>query len=165
MRKITLLKRVYEDEITEEFDPKRKLKEEVMFKRGEAAEDIGGRIGKLNSLRQLDGFYVKNEDVEEACSAKLCDEKWNFNFHQEHARRPSTIKMFKEFKQKNIYMGAKSTIWMNNVNSILNLEKIKLTDCMEWETLPPFEQLPFLKSLKLDGMPKVKWLENKFNGK
>ncbi|KAH0460570.1 hypothetical protein IEQ34_011233 [Dendrobium chrysotoxum] len=27
-----------------------------------------------------------------------------------------------------------------------------------------FEQLPFLKSLKLDGMPRVKWLENKFSG-
>ncbi|KAH0454708.1 hypothetical protein IEQ34_016632 [Dendrobium chrysotoxum] len=36
---------------------------------------------------------------------------------------------------------------------------------MEWETLPPFEQLPFLKSLKLDGMSRVKWLENKFNEK
>ncbi|KAH0449211.1 hypothetical protein IEQ34_023011 [Dendrobium chrysotoxum] len=46
----------------------------------------------------------------------------------------------------------------------LNLEKIKLTSCLEWETLPPFEQLPFLKSLKLDGMPRVKWLESKFSG-
>ncbi|KAH0464630.1 hypothetical protein IEQ34_007416 [Dendrobium chrysotoxum] len=27
-----------------------------------------------------------------------------------------------------------------------------------------FEQLPFLKSLKLDGMPRVKWLKNKFSG-
>ncbi|KAH0463773.1 hypothetical protein IEQ34_006559 [Dendrobium chrysotoxum] len=26
------------------------------------------------------------------------------------------------------------------------------------------KQLPFLKSLKLDGMPRVKWLENKFSG-
>ncbi|KAH0452416.1 hypothetical protein IEQ34_019715 [Dendrobium chrysotoxum] len=62
------------------------------------------------------------------------------------------------------YMGAWSTIWMNNINPTLSLEKIKLTSCLEWETLPPFEQLPFLKSLKLDGMPGVKWLENKFSG-
>ncbi|KAI0496747.1 hypothetical protein KFK09_023071 [Dendrobium nobile] len=53
---------------------------------------------------------------------------------------------------------------MNNVNSIFNLETIQLQDCLEWETLPPFGQLPFLKSLILTGMPKVKWLESKFNG-
>ncbi|KAH0454711.1 hypothetical protein IEQ34_016635 [Dendrobium chrysotoxum] len=72
----------------------------IQLPQGMTMGDIGGRIGKLNSLRQLDGFYVKNEDVEEACSAKLCDEKRDFNFRQEHARRPSTIKMFKELKQK-----------------------------------------------------------------
>ncbi|XP_028550114.1 putative disease resistance protein RGA4 [Dendrobium catenatum] len=62
------------------------------------------------------------------------------------------------------YMGARSAIWMNNVNLITKLEKINLTNCMEWETLPPFGQLPFLKTLILDKMPKVKWLESKFNG-
>ncbi|KAH0451494.1 hypothetical protein IEQ34_018793 [Dendrobium chrysotoxum] len=56
-------------------------------------------------------------------------------------------------------MGAKFAIWMDNVMPSLNLEKIKMTSCLEWETLPPFEQLPFLKSLKLDEMPRVKWLE------
>ncbi|KAH0451381.1 hypothetical protein IEQ34_018680 [Dendrobium chrysotoxum] len=47
-------------------------------------------------------------------------------------------------------MGARFAIWMDNVMPILNLEKIKMTSCLEWETIPPFEQLPFLKSLKLD---------------
>ncbi|KAL0928376.1 hypothetical protein M5K25_000253 [Dendrobium thyrsiflorum] len=62
------------------------------------------------------------------------------------------------------YMVARSAIWKNNVNPIFNLERIELSDCLEWEILPPFGQLPFLKSLSLHGMPKVKWLESKFNG-
>ncbi|KAL0916223.1 hypothetical protein M5K25_013716 [Dendrobium thyrsiflorum] len=62
------------------------------------------------------------------------------------------------------YMGARSAIWMNNVDTMFNLEIIKLTYCLEWETLPPFRQLPFLKALKLDRMLKVKWLQSEFNG-
>ncbi|KAL0920714.1 hypothetical protein M5K25_009876 [Dendrobium thyrsiflorum] len=46
----------------------------------------------------------------------------------------------------------------------LKLENIELNSCSEWETLPVFGQLPFLKYLKLHDMPKVKWLESKFNG-
>ncbi|KAH0452417.1 hypothetical protein IEQ34_019716 [Dendrobium chrysotoxum] len=61
-------------------------------------------------------------------------------------------------------MGAKFAIWMDNVMPSLNLEKIKMTSCLEWETLPRFEQLPFLKSLKLDEMSRVKWLESKSSG-
>ncbi|KAI0514204.1 hypothetical protein KFK09_010239 [Dendrobium nobile] len=53
---------------------------------------------------------------------------------------------------------------MNNVNPIFNIEKIELTDCLECETLPPFGQLPYLKSLTLSKMLKAKWLESKFNG-
>ncbi|PKU66428.1 hypothetical protein MA16_Dca009671 [Dendrobium catenatum] len=62
------------------------------------------------------------------------------------------------------YMDARSAIWMNNVNPIFNLEKIELTCFLKCKTLPPFLQLPFLKDLKLSSMPKVKWLESKFNG-
>ncbi|KAL0920629.1 hypothetical protein M5K25_009777 [Dendrobium thyrsiflorum] len=61
-------------------------------------------------------------------------------------------------------MGARFAIWMNNVNTNFNLEKINLTNCLEWETLSPFGQLLFLKSLTLSNMPKVKWLESEFNG-
>ncbi|KAI0524476.1 hypothetical protein KFK09_003846 [Dendrobium nobile] len=56
------------------------------------------------------------------------------------------------------YMAARFAIWMNNVNKIFNLEKIKLTECLECETLLPFGQLPFLKSLYLHNMPKLKEL-------
>ncbi|XP_020696834.2 putative disease resistance protein RGA1 [Dendrobium catenatum] len=62
------------------------------------------------------------------------------------------------------YMCAKPAIWMNNLNLIFNLEMIELRECLECETLPPFGQLPFLKSLTLYDMLKVKWLESKFNG-
>ncbi|KAL0920747.1 hypothetical protein M5K25_009911 [Dendrobium thyrsiflorum] len=69
-------------------------------------------------------------------------------------------------KQLRIYsfMGVRSAIWMNNINLISNLDCIRLEGCLEWQTLPPFGQLPFLKSLILHNMPKVKRLENKFHG-
>ncbi|KAH0452506.1 hypothetical protein IEQ34_019805 [Dendrobium chrysotoxum] len=68
-------------------------------------------------------------------------------------------------KQLQIYsfMGTRSAIWMNNINLISNLECIRLEECLEWQTLPPFGQLPFLKSLILHNMPKVKRLDNKFH--
>ncbi|KAH0463667.1 hypothetical protein IEQ34_008249 [Dendrobium chrysotoxum] len=69
-------------------------------------------------------------------------------------------------KQLRIYsfMGARSAIWMNNINLISNLECIRLEECLEWQTLPPFGQLPFLKYLLLRNMPKAKLLDNKFHG-
>ncbi|KAH0463303.1 hypothetical protein IEQ34_007885 [Dendrobium chrysotoxum] len=69
-------------------------------------------------------------------------------------------------KQLRIYsfMGARSAIWMNNMNSISNLECIRLEGCLEWQTLPPFGQLPFLKYLLPRDMPKAKLLDNKFHG-
>ncbi|PKU79975.1 Putative disease resistance RPP13-like protein 1 [Dendrobium catenatum] len=132
----------------------------------------------MNDLRIVGIYNLKNVmDVEEACSAKLCpkrrltylilcwsntdsrnidlDENVLYNFQPPKCVRNLSIKRS---------MGARSAIWMNNVNLISNLEKIELKDCIEWETLPPFGQLPFLKSLKLFNMLKVKWLEGKFNG-
>ncbi|KAL0920756.1 hypothetical protein M5K25_009921 [Dendrobium thyrsiflorum] len=69
-------------------------------------------------------------------------------------------------KQLRIYsfMGVRSAIWMNDINLISNLECIRLEDCLEWQTLPPFGQLPFLNYLLLRNMPKAKLLDNKFHG-
>ncbi|KAI0514232.1 hypothetical protein KFK09_010267 [Dendrobium nobile] len=66
-----------------------------------------------------------------------------------------------------LFMGVRSAIWMNDINLISNLECIRLEECLEWQTLPPFGQLPFLKCLILRNMPKAKLLDNKFheNGK
>ncbi|PKU60470.1 putative disease resistance protein RGA4 [Dendrobium catenatum] len=144
----------------------------------------GYRIGELenmNDLCKLGINCLENvKDAEEVCSAKLyakrrlidltlcwsntdsrnidLDENVLDNLHPPKCLRNLRIER---------YMGARSAIWMNNVNMLSNLkkmEKIDLMDCLECETLPPFGQLPFLKSLLLCNMPKVKWLESKFNG-
>ncbi|KAH0463612.1 hypothetical protein IEQ34_008194 [Dendrobium chrysotoxum] len=143
--------------------------------------DVSGyRIGELenmNDLCKLGISCLENvNDAEEAYSAKLCakrrltnltlcwsntdsrnidlDENVLDNLQPPNCLRNLTIRH---------YMGARCAIWMNNVNPIYNLEKIELDNCLEWEILPPFGQLPFLKSLALSNM-KVKCLESKFNG-
>ncbi|KAI0514176.1 hypothetical protein KFK09_010211 [Dendrobium nobile] len=146
--------------------------------------DVSGyRIGELenmNNLRILRIYHLENvEDAEEACSAKLCEKGrltnltlgwgWNntdlrnINLDEkvlDNLQPPNCLRNL----EIDSYMGARSAIWMNNVNLISNLEQIELISCKEWETLPPFGQLPFLKSLKLWNMPKVKWLQSKYNG-
>ncbi|KAL0921643.1 hypothetical protein M5K25_008737 [Dendrobium thyrsiflorum] len=146
--------------------------------------DVSGyRIGELenmNDLCILEINCLENvKDAEEVRSAKLCEKRRLTDLILRWRWRPTdsrntdlnenvldNLQPSKCLRNLGIerYMGTRSAIWMNNVSSIFNLEKINLTDCMEWETLPPFGQLPFLKSLTLSNMPKVKWLENKFNG-
>ncbi|KAI0514127.1 hypothetical protein KFK09_010161 [Dendrobium nobile] len=144
--------------------------------------DVSGyRIGELenmNDLRILGIYNLENvKDSEEACSAKLYAKRrltrltlcWNNNDLRninldekvlDNLQPPNCLRNLKI----DSYMGARSAIWMNNVNLISNLEVIELRECLEWETLPPFGQLPFLKSLTLWKMPKVKWLQSKYNG-
>ncbi|XP_020699933.1 putative disease resistance protein RGA4, partial [Dendrobium catenatum] len=144
--------------------------------------DVSGyRIGELenmNDLWKLGINCLENvKDAEEACSAKLCAKRrltdltlcWsnidsrNIDLDENVLDNLQPPKCLRNLSIKR-YMGARSAIWMNNVNLIFNLEKIELTDCLECETLPPFGRLPFLKSLRFFGLPKVKWLESKFNG-
>ncbi|KAL0920593.1 hypothetical protein M5K25_009738 [Dendrobium thyrsiflorum] len=144
--------------------------------------DVSGyRIGELenmNDLCKLGINCLENvKNAEEACSAKLCAKRrltdltlcWsntdsrNIDLDKNVLENLQPPKCLRNFCIRN-YMGARSAIWMNNVNPIFNLEKIELAECFECETLPPFGQLPFLKSLTLSNMPKVKWLESKFNG-
>ncbi|KAI0514134.1 hypothetical protein KFK09_010168 [Dendrobium nobile] len=144
--------------------------------------DVSGyRIGELENMNDLCILGISNlenvKDAKEACSAKLYAKRrltyltleWkntdlrNINLYEkvlDNLQPPNCLRNLKIDK----YMGARSAIWMNNVNLISNLEKIILANCKEWETLPPFGQLPFLKSLKLWNMPKVKWLQSKYNG-
>ncbi|XP_020595738.1 LOW QUALITY PROTEIN: disease resistance protein RGA2-like [Phalaenopsis equestris] len=167
-------------------------------------------IGKLNSLEELDGFYVKKEEgyrigeleymnklhqlrikhvenvkePKEACSAKLCDKKNLTDLSLEWGDAPyfrrerkildpnldekvlDNLQPHNTLKKLSInaYMDAGSAIWMNKAHLISNLECIELDKCLEWETLPPFGQLPFLKSLYLHNMPKIKRLDSKFYG-
>ncbi|KAI0513477.1 hypothetical protein KFK09_009500 [Dendrobium nobile] len=146
--------------------------------------DVSGyRIGELknmNDLYKLGINCLENvKDGEEACNAQLCEKRRlkDLTLSWSRSHIDSTNNDLDENVLDNLqppkclrnmsikrYMGARSAIWMNNVNPIFNLEIILLTDCLELETLPPFGQLPFLKFLKLASMPKVKWLESKFNG-
>ncbi|PKU79062.1 Disease resistance protein RGA2 [Dendrobium catenatum] len=144
--------------------------------------DVNGyrivELENLNDLWKLRINCLENvKDAEEACSAKLCAKMrlidltlcWsntdsrNIDLEEKVLDNLQPPKCLRNLSIKK-YMGASSAIWMNNVNPIFNLEKIKLTYCLKCETLPPFGQLPFLKSLTLSNMPKVKWLESKFNG-
>ncbi|KAL0910428.1 hypothetical protein M5K25_021410 [Dendrobium thyrsiflorum] len=154
------------------------LQELYMF---DLRNEMGYRIDELkylNDICKLGINCLENvKDVEEARIAQLCDKRrltdltlcWsntysrNIDLDENVLDNLQPQDILRNLSIKN-YMGARSAIWMNNVNRIFNLEKIELKYCNEWETLPPLGQLPFLKSLKLLDMPKVKWLESKFNG-
>ncbi|KAL0928345.1 hypothetical protein M5K25_000221 [Dendrobium thyrsiflorum] len=143
--------------------------------------EMGYRIDEfkyLNDLCILGINCLENvKDVEEARDAQLCEKKrltdltlsWgstdsrNIDLDENVLDNLQPPKCLRNLCIKR-YLGARSAIWMNNVNLLSNIKKIKLSNCWEWETLPPFGRLPFLKILKLDDMPKVKWLESKFNG-
>ncbi|KAI0503710.1 hypothetical protein KFK09_014648 [Dendrobium nobile] len=113
------------------------------------------RNAQLREKRRLTDLTLCWSDNHIDSTNKDLDENVLDNLHPPKCLRNLSIER---------YMGARSAIWMNNVNPFFNLEKIELSDCSEWETLPPFGQLPFLKSLRLLNMPKVKWLESKING-
>ncbi|KAL0928351.1 hypothetical protein M5K25_000228 [Dendrobium thyrsiflorum] len=143
--------------------------------------EMGYRIDEfkyLNDLCILGINCLENvKDAKEACDAQLCEKKrlidltlsWgstdsrNINLDEKVLDNLQPPKCLRNLCIKK-YRGARSAIWMNNVNLLSNIKEIELSNCCEWETLPPFGQLPFLKILKLEDMPKVKWLESKFNG-
>ncbi|KAH0448245.1 hypothetical protein IEQ34_022045 [Dendrobium chrysotoxum] len=154
------------------------LQELYMF---DLRNEMGYRIDELkylNDLCKLGINCLENvKDAEEARNAQLCDKRrltdltlcWsntysrNIDLDENVLDNLQPQDCLRNLSIRN-YMGARSAIWMNNVNPIFNLEKIQLTDCLEWETLPPFGKLPFLKSLTLSNMRKVKCLESKLNG-
>ncbi|KAI0496773.1 hypothetical protein KFK09_023097 [Dendrobium nobile] len=146
--------------------------------------DVSGyRIGELenmNDLCMLGINCLENvKNAEESCSVKLCEKRrltdlylhWSLGLPNsrnndldenvlDNLQPPKCLKNLIIER----YRGARSSKWMNNVNSIFNLEGISLVSCGNWQTLPPLGQLPSLKFLQLVDMPKVKWLESKFNG-
>ncbi|KAI0503618.1 hypothetical protein KFK09_014552 [Dendrobium nobile] len=146
--------------------------------------DVSGyRIGELKNMIDLYKLGINClenvKDGEEARNAQLCEKRrlTDLTLCWSDSHIDSTNNDLDENVLDNLwpskclrnlsimrYLGARSPIWMNNVNWIFNLEEIEMSGCSEWETLPPFGQLPFLKSLRLSNMPKVKYLESKFNG-
>ncbi|KAM3336218.1 hypothetical protein ACQJBY_030291 [Aegilops geniculata] len=60
------------------------------------------------------------------------------------------------------YAGATPT-WLGRNFSLGNLESLQLQDCTAMKTLPPFEELPYLKKLSLIGMSSLKDVKIDFN--
>ncbi|KAL0927184.1 hypothetical protein M5K25_001347 [Dendrobium thyrsiflorum] len=156
-----------------------KLKSLQMLNGFKVQNEIGYKIGELehmNDLRQLRIRLIKNvKDAEEACRAKIYQKRnlidlsleWNhIHVNDLDEKVLDNLQPHNSLKKLRIYsfMGVRSAIWMNNINLISNLECIRLEECLEWQTLPPFGQLPFLKYLHLLNMPKAKLLDNKFHG-
>ncbi|XP_020596287.1 putative disease resistance protein RGA3, partial [Phalaenopsis equestris] len=146
----------------------------------------GFKIGELEHLNELRRLRISSlesvKDAKEACIAKLCEKRnltdlWLVWGDESKTLRNTLDTVLDEEVLENLqphnklehlriyaYMGAKSARWMDNANYIFNLKFIELSRCLEWETLPPFEQLPFLKTLFLHDMPKAKCFYNKFHG-
>ncbi|KAI0514051.1 hypothetical protein KFK09_010085 [Dendrobium nobile] len=154
------------------------LQELIKFDLRDASGYRIGELENMNDLCKLGINCLENvKDAEEACSAKLYAKRrltnlslqWNntklrnINLYEKVLDNLQPPKCLKNLSIQK-YMGARSAIWMNNVNLISNLQQIILTSCRKLETLPPFGQLPFLKYLYLSNMPKVKWLQSKYNG-
>ncbi|XP_020600081.1 LOW QUALITY PROTEIN: putative disease resistance protein At3g14460 [Phalaenopsis equestris] len=143
-----------------------------------------GELEHLSQLRKLKIHFMENvKDASEARSAKLFEKRkltdlllnWgNTEFGSLRKTVNSDLDVnvlenlepYKNLKRLSIvsYEGSRSAKWMHNVDLISNLEYIHLDECSEWETLPPFGQLPHLKSLYLRNMPKAKRLDHKFHG-
>ncbi|KAI0514009.1 hypothetical protein KFK09_010042 [Dendrobium nobile] len=142
----------------------RKLKSLQELDMFDLRDESGYRIGELENMNELCKLGINClenvKDDEEACSAKLCNKRmltdltlcWSNNGSRnidldenvlDNLQPPKCLRNLRIER----YMGARSAIWINNVNPIFNLEKIELRECLECETLPPFGQLPFLKSL------------------
>ncbi|KAI0514055.1 hypothetical protein KFK09_010089 [Dendrobium nobile] len=156
------------------------LSELHMFSPRDASGYRFGELENMNDLCKLGINCLESvKDAEEARNAQLCEKRrltdlilrWsrsrtysrNIDLHEnvlDNLQPPKCLRSLSIFG----YMGARFAMWMNNVNPIFNLEEIELRECVKCETLPPFGQLPFLKSLTLYDMSKVKWLETKFNG-
>ncbi|XP_020581045.1 putative disease resistance protein RGA3 [Phalaenopsis equestris] len=150
-----------------------------------------GELEHMSELRRLRIQFLGNvKDAEEACTGKLCEKRkltdlsldwgsdndYELNLGSGSLRNIidpdldvnvlENLQPYQNLKRLSIraYMGVRSALWMYDTNLTFNLEYIQLEECLEWETLPPFGQLPYLKSLCLHNMPKAKRLDNKFCG-
>ncbi|XP_020592452.1 putative disease resistance protein RGA3 [Phalaenopsis equestris] len=145
----------------------------------------GYRIGELEhmrELRKLNIHFLENvKNAVEARNAKLFEKRkltdlclnWGNTVDERKIVNSDldvhvleNLKPYKNLKRLSIvsYKGVSSAKWMYTADLISNLEYINLNGCSEWETLPPFGQLPHLKSLYLRNMPKAKRLDHKFHG-
>ncbi|XP_020591553.1 putative disease resistance protein RGA3 [Phalaenopsis equestris] len=149
-----------------------------------------GELEHMSELRELKIHFLENvKDAGEARNAKLFEKRkltdlfLNWGDDERNSDRGvgnlrnivnsdldvnvlENLRPYKNLKSLSLfsYKGVSSAKWMYDADLISNLEHVNLNWCSEWETLPPFGQLPHLKSLYLCNMPKVKQLDNKFSG-
>ncbi|XP_020598242.1 putative disease resistance protein RGA4 [Phalaenopsis equestris] len=151
-----------------------------------------GELEHMSELRKLKINFLENvKDAGEARTAKLLEKrkltdlflnwgktvnKWELDRGYRCVRNIvnseldvnvlENLEPYKNLKRLSIvsYEGACSAKWMYNADLISNLEYICLNGCSEWEALPPFGQLPHLKSLYLCNMSNAKRLDFKFHG-
>lgn len=60
-------------------------------------------------------------------------------------------------------MGIKSPVWLSS-EYLSNIHYIELLSCDNWETLPPFGSLPFLRILKIMHLKKLENIDSGFYG-
>lgn len=130
------------------------------------------KISQLENLNEIRGslsiFNLENATKkEEASRARIKDKKHlrTLSLSWGNADRNSAIqKEVMEVLKPHDYLAHLSVInyagatpsWLGGNFSLSYLESLCLQDCVTMKTLPPFEEMPFLKTLSLVGMSSLK---------
>ncbi|CAM0885511.1 unnamed protein product [Alopecurus aequalis] len=133
-------------------------------------------ISQLGHLKEIKGSLrilglenVKN--IEQASCARIEDKKHLRTLSLSWGECRDVHKEVLEGLKPNVdlahlhvinYAGPTPT-WLGTDFSLSNLESLRLQDCTTMETLPPFEELPFLKKLSLICMSSLKDVNIDFN--
>ncbi|KAF3950188.1 hypothetical protein CMV_024023 [Castanea mollissima] len=144
-------------------------------------QDEGYRIqeiGPLKNLREIDIYNLeKVTNEEEAKTAKLKEKEilklglyWEHEFSITMDRYDKDEKVLEglhphpNLKSLTIegYGGKKFPSWVNDLSLFHNLIHIKLNWCIECEEVPTLGQLPCLRVLEIENMPKVRNIGCKF---
>ena len=140
--------------------------------------ESGYEIRQLRDMSQLRRLHINGlenvENKQEASVANLCDKAnleelrliWGRGSYVNPDRGIfEGLRPHKNLKYLSIsgYNGDCPSWWNSNWLSYLN--RIWLSDCANWETLPPLGQLPLLKFLELKRMNSVKRIGPEFYGR
>ncbi|KAL6653149.1 hypothetical protein ACP70R_012074 [Stipagrostis hirtigluma subsp. patula] len=135
-------------------------------------QESGFEISQLENLNEIRGslriFDLENvTKKEEASRARIKDKRhlrtlslsWG-----SASRSPAIQKEVMEVLKPHDYLAHLCVInyagatpsWLGESFSLSNLESLHLQDCAAMKILPPFEEMPFLKTLSLVGMSSLK---------
>ncbi|KAF7006023.1 hypothetical protein CFC21_021094 [Triticum aestivum] len=149
----------------------------------EVGSNMKHNICQLGELDELQGkLTITNlQNVrcrEEANGAKLFKKKnlnkltlwWNHLKHSitssDHESVFEGLKPNRNLRELCVkhYMGIKSPVWLSS-EYLSNIHHIELLSCHNWEILPPFGSLPFLRILKIMHLKKLENIDSGFYGK